>query len=433
MAMVRHYYLPQYTLAKSSSSATTAIDSNPGTTSTLEPSPTTTEEDELEPSSAIPETSRLPTESSTVTITATHSTTASATSIPGSMTDSSSSNGALIGGVVGGVLGLLAIFALVLFCFCRRRRKQKKRNTFVGERDSEEKAGGAGSKSRSQGNGFLPRFMNERGALNGLSTLPYPRDLPFNYRPTNNTIKAGYNKNRISSTSTATTSTSFNTTTNVNTNAATNSNSPGITLSSLQSSHDSGTRLLALSPPSSTDPNNSSNKNPNFLLPPITSTAELLATVPTRTDSTPELSDTGFYRQRAELATHSQSELINIPVERRRNGNANANTNSDLKETGGFNVPVGIGKSSGPTTNNAAAAAPAGIDGNVPTVLGMGISPPLVTKEGVILRSNFNDSGHDTTPRRDGGGNENRSHVMSFMQYDACSRGDSPRTSGQQF
>lgn len=39
----------------------------------------------------------------------------------------------------------------------------------------------------------------------------------------------------------------------------------------------------------------------------------------TRTDpeTTPELGDTGFYRQRAELATYSQSELINIPHERR--------------------------------------------------------------------------------------------------------------------
>lgn len=40
----------------------------------------------------------------------------------------------------------------------------------------------------------------------------------------------------------------------------------------------------------------------------------------TRTDpeTTPELGDTGFYRQRAELAAYSQSELINIPHERRR-------------------------------------------------------------------------------------------------------------------
>lgn len=34
-------------------------------------------------------------------------------------------------------------------------------------------------------------------------------------------------------------------------------------------------------------------------------------------ETTSELGDTGFYRQRAELATFSQSELINIPHERR--------------------------------------------------------------------------------------------------------------------
>lgn len=37
----------------------------------------------------------------------------------------------------------------------------------------------------------------------------------------------------------------------------------------------------------------------------------------TKPETTPELGDTGFYRQRAELATYSQSELINIPPERR--------------------------------------------------------------------------------------------------------------------
>lgn len=37
----------------------------------------------------------------------------------------------------------------------------------------------------------------------------------------------------------------------------------------------------------------------------------------TGTGTTPELGDTGFYRQRAELASYSQSELINIPRERR--------------------------------------------------------------------------------------------------------------------
>ena len=47
-----------------------------------------------------------------------------------------------------------------------------------------------------------------------------------------------------------------------------------------------------------------------------TQTEEAIETV-TNPGTTPELGDTGFYRQRAELATYSQSELINIPHERR--------------------------------------------------------------------------------------------------------------------
>lgn len=46
--------------------------------------------------------------------------------------------------------------------------------------------------------------------------------------------------------------------------------------------------------------------------------SELFARIPRGAGLTPELSDTGFYRQRAELASHSQSELINVPLDQRR-------------------------------------------------------------------------------------------------------------------
>ncbi|BDD63473.1 hypothetical protein MAP00_008358 [Monascus purpureus] len=44
---------------------------------------------------------------------------------------------------------------------------------------------------------------------------------------------------------------------------------------------------------------------------------ELPATFAGHSGTTPELPDTGFYRPRAELATHSQSELINVPFNQR--------------------------------------------------------------------------------------------------------------------
>lgn len=44
---------------------------------------------------------------------------------------------------------------------------------------------------------------------------------------------------------------------------------------------------------------------------------ELPATFAGHSGTTPELPDTGFYRPRAELATHSQSELINVPFSQR--------------------------------------------------------------------------------------------------------------------
>ena len=44
---------------------------------------------------------------------------------------------------------------------------------------------------------------------------------------------------------------------------------------------------------------------------------EVLVSLTGHSGATPELPDTGFYRPRVELATHSQSELINVPLRQR--------------------------------------------------------------------------------------------------------------------
>lgn len=92
----------------------------------------------------------------------------------------------------------------------------------------------------------------------------------------------------------------------------------------------SATRLLANTPPSIT-----SSPSPEGQFQPYQSTTVKtrppLETIPSQTlihqekgnhqpqqqEMTPELGDTGFYRPRVELATYSQSELINVPREAR--------------------------------------------------------------------------------------------------------------------
>lgn len=98
--------------------------------------------------------------------------------------------------------------------------------------------------------------------------------------------------------------------------------------------HDHNTQAQAQAPTSGTPvdaPNSATqllaNNNPQTALTndPATTTInpilELPASIPGQTHSgfTPELPDTGFYRQRAELATHPQTELINVPLHQRPN------------------------------------------------------------------------------------------------------------------
>ncbi|RHZ65356.1 uncharacterized protein CDV56_109325 [Aspergillus thermomutatus] len=99
--------------------------------------------------------------------------------------------------------------------------------------------------------------------------------------------------------------------------------------------------------------------------------------------TTPELSDTGFYRQRAELAAYSQSELINIPPSRRQA------------------LPA---QHTDPETEQSAQ----------PQL------PSIITPDGVILGANFDYRvpGDDPYP----GPGEGLSHVLSFMHFEEGGR-----------
>ncbi|PLN85042.1 hypothetical protein BDW42DRAFT_191125 [Aspergillus taichungensis] len=98
------------------------------------------------------------------------------------------------------------------------------------------------------------------------------------------------------------------------------------------------------------------------------------------TQITPELSDTGFYLQRAELAAESSRELINLP----RRGPRRGLTPSICSEM----------HAAGP-------------------------SMPIITDDGVILTANMERLDEDdVVPGCDGVDERNQHHIMSFMDYD---------------
>ncbi|RJE23456.1 hypothetical protein PHISCL_04214 [Aspergillus sclerotialis] len=303
-------------------SHTTTIDSKPTTTTTTSATSVSSE-------------TYLTTKSqSVVTVTATYLSAATTTAASSANDSKSSNKGSIIGGVVGGIIGLLAILALLLF-FCRRRRKQGKRFTLVPSsvQDRHNPKGEAKASPQDE----LPRFSKDRGMLSNDNTL-----------------------------------------------SDTTYNSPGMTLSSIQSSPNSGTHLLADS--------TKHTRSPCSALPPIPPAVELLASLPSSPDSNPELSDTGFIRPPAELPTSSQRELINVPIEQRLNAP--------------FNVPVSVGGSSiSPASDHRRTTSTTSI-----TVPGNEVS--------LLVDRNDEDSG-PAVPRGDGGASsEERRHVMSFMQYD---------------
>ncbi|KAL1872600.1 hypothetical protein Plec18167_006718 [Paecilomyces lecythidis] len=110
---------------------------------------------------------------------------------------------------------------------------------------------------------------------------------------------------------------------------------------------------------------------------PVVPTTELPATIPSRPDTTPELADTGRTPGRSELASGSDRELINIPIE--------ARTNVSSWRVNRNHSPV--------------AASQAYI---------------TTTRDGAILRANMNHESEEDIPSSY---LRERGHIMSFMQY----------------
>ncbi|KAJ5937320.1 hypothetical protein N7454_004620 [Penicillium verhagenii] len=125
--------------------------------------------------------------------------------------------------------------------------------------------------------------------------------------------------------------------------------------------------------------------------------AELLASIPKRTEFTPELPDTTSKRVRAELPSETQRDLINVPLDQRRGG-------VTLYQRGGHSkplprnplIPSPLKWSSGPPK------ADPGTKGSSlapDTLMARSTARQLVTDEGVVMGANLDRYSGD--PRAD--------------------------------
>ncbi|GIJ87419.1 hypothetical protein Asppvi_006325 [Aspergillus pseudoviridinutans] len=276
-------------------------------------------------------------------------------------------HGALIGGVVGGVLALILLSGL-FFLLYRSRKKRGKRFVLLRWRvprgDNHENASTVAS-SRGLGAGNEGRLLdapasncNTRANPVVNQALPVPAS-----EPTSTTSKTISQASTHANASTSKTSAPAETTHH--------SSMSSVPLASSTTNHPSPDLNLNISTSTSTSPQ-----------PPA----------PDRADTTPELSDTGFYRQRAELAAYSQSELINIPPERRQ-----------------LQIP------------------PAQHTNPDPDQPPQPQLPSIITPDGVILDANFDYR----VPRDDPypGSGERLGHVLSFMHFEEEGRREEWRKS----
>ncbi|PKX91811.1 uncharacterized protein P174DRAFT_393305 [Aspergillus novofumigatus IBT 16806] len=275
---------------------------------------------------------------------------------PATDTDAADANpghdhGALIGGVVGGVLSLILLAGL-LFLVYRSRKKRGKRFVLLRwrvPRESPEKASTVAS-GRGIASGNEGRLL----------------DVPNSNIPSHAVVNQALTvpgSDRTSATSNTISQPSY---ANINTSKVS---------ATAQTTHHSSVSSI---PPASSTP---SHPSPDVNLNLSTNTSTSPAPPPDRADTTPELFDTGFYRQRAELAAYSQSELINIPPERRQMQVPPAqHTNSEIDQPAQPQLPS------------------------------------IITSDGVILGANFDYRvpGDDPYP----GSGEGIGHVLSFMQFE---------------
>ncbi|KAJ5520387.1 hypothetical protein N7463_000840 [Penicillium fimorum] len=278
----------------------------------------------------------------------------------------SSNLGAIIGGVVGGV-AVLIIWAILFLCCCRRKRKYGKREkgaTLISWYSYRFTRKDRATASEMKG----PLSSSDSEANNSLSAVS-----PF----TTDNTRAGPIL------------------------------TPDLTLVS------SSTSLISHSP----------HKTPP--VPPTKAHSnELFPSVPPRQGFTPELQDTGFHRLRAELASHSQSELINVPMEQRQRQQNHIRSRSSPRAWGSPALaPIATPHASPKRgTDNGSGHSHSNSNGGSPARNQAG---RVVTAEGVVLGANPDRYSNgmvigESQAQRERGRKAERGeidHVMSFMQY----------------
>lgn len=155
----------------------------------------------------------------------------------------------------------------------------------------------------------------------------------------------------------------------------------------------------------------SAGHQPTQVFPP----AELPASIPQRAGITPELDDTGFYRQRAELAAYSQSELINIPLEQRKSR---------------VNMPSTQLRAAEEAMADATHRKRAELEAERTRTSSSSHQKPakgsfVITPEGVVLGANLEQlpsashRGREDAGRAKDAGSGQNAHVMSFMDFES--------------
>ncbi|CAG7962397.1 unnamed protein product [Penicillium salamii] len=296
---------------------------------------------------------------------------ASPSSTPTSIQNATPSNrGAIIGGVLGG-LAALALLAILIFCCMRRRRKQVKH----------------GKRSKALSWNPYGRNNNDRAAGSEMKEPQSPRDSEANRSLT-----------------TSSTASPISTETR-----------PGVHLTPNLVLTSSSTNLISPSP------------QKNQVPPALPLSTELYASVPNGQDFTPELQDTGFARQRAELASNPQSEWINIPIsERLRQNPIRLKTAPRVWESPSL-TPIAASPRESPvresrqrqghTRSQSETRGPVGTMGRV------------VTADGVVLGANLDrysnglEIGRSLDQERRSAEGSDSDHVMSFMQYGRSEEG----------
>ncbi|CAG8910111.1 unnamed protein product [Penicillium egyptiacum] len=363
--------LPESTTVSSTDASTTAsITSETSTGSETPTSPVALAISQAYTGSDIP----MTTESSDVTaLSSVLAASTSPSSTPTNTPSATSSNrGAIIGGVVGGV-AVLVICAILLFCCCRRKRKYGKRE-----------------KGSTLVSWYQHGFMRKDPA--NASEMKGPLS-PSDSEAHNIALT-------IDSSSAASPFTTDDTRASIIV-------TPDLALGS------SATSPISHSPHET---------------PPVPPTQphsnELLASVPPRQGFTPELPDTGFHRLRAELASHSQSDLINVPIEQRQRQQDHIKSRTGPRA---WESPVlasipssrasparGTDNGSGHSHSNSNSGSP-----------GRNQAGRVITADGVILSANLDRYSNglaigESLAQGERGRRAERGetdHVMSFMQY----------------